>query len=148
MAKARNRQQSRFTSEHAGLFILLAILAWFFLVLVPAIAIASAWAGMNTDVPAGPMQVFQAALHPTERWPVFANALIGVFTLLLVAVPVAALVWWRRRSRGKLRGDDAQPLLGRGKDLAGISEKSARAKAARFGLANVTAPTAEWKDIK
>lgn len=92
-------------------------------------------AGTHVEVPADPFAVYFGVLGGDLPWPGAAGwwVLGGVTGALLVLVMLVALSL-RRLNGGRSRVDRAAPYMGRGRDVADLSRKSAQAKAARLGV--------------
>src|SRR5699024_25479 len=100
-----------------------------------AMHLGHALADTGVAVPASPFEVFFGLLDGTLPWPGMAGVVVlAVIGLLLVLLVVAGFLLKRRLMPKRSRVDASAAYLGRGKDVAEISAKTAREKAQRMGV--------------
>jgi type IV secretory pathway TraG/TraD family ATPase VirD4 len=92
--------------------------------------------GVNPTLPLDPFEVVFGTIKGTYLWPTAATWIavtIGVGVLALIILVTVM----RGRGRSKRsRVDSAARYMGRGKDLAALTQKGARATAQRLGVTN------------
>lgn len=116
----------------------------------------AAWLGHQPPPPNQPVELVTDLIKGQLRWPRYGFLLLGAPLAAMLAIAVAAALLWRgvHRRRRRLRGDRAAALMGTGKDLEAVSQRSVKAAAQRLGVTGsfglkiaetVTAPHALWQ---
>ncbi|NKS56587.1 TraM recognition domain-containing protein [Rhodococcus hoagii] len=93
-------------------------------------AAAAMHLGTSQDVPGNPLAVVAGLIKGELVWETGATVVavaLGLALILLVAAGIWMLV---RRKRSRTRIDDRARYMGQGRDIASLSEKACRAKAA------------------
>ncbi|NQX37107.1 type IV secretory system conjugative DNA transfer family protein [Herbiconiux sp. VKM Ac-2851] len=90
--------------------------------------------GVNPDLSGDPFELFFGVLRGKVTWPGSATWIAVAAAAVIVALGI--LLWVAiARSRSKwTRVDEAARFMGKGKDLASLSAKNARATAQRLGV--------------
>src|SRR5699024_3309384 len=100
-----------------------------------AMHLGHALADTGVAVQASPFDALFVLLHGPLPWPGMAGVVVlAVIGLLLVLLVVAGFLLKRRLMPKRSRVDASAAYLGRGKDVAEISAKTAREKAQRMGV--------------
>lgn len=118
------------------------ILLWTGIVLVAAtllltdlaVRLGNLISGTPAQLPHNPFDLFFGLLDGSVGWPWTATPLIIIMSVLLVA---AVIVGWRflhRTRSGSTRVDKTAGVLGRGREVEGLSEKTAARTASRLGV--------------
>lgn len=113
-----------------GSVVLLALLAW------GAAALGSTLAGVNAAaIKAGPIEFVKDLAGHTATWPVWSTVLLVVFIVGAIAAVVGVLSLWSRLfGRRRTRVDSAARLMGAGRDIAPLTQRSATQTAQRLGV--------------
>jgi type IV secretory pathway TraG/TraD family ATPase VirD4 len=138
MTGQRNRRRKRGPSATSSETIML----WCCLILV-ALLVAGTWAplhlgnlltGSGRDLPLDPFGLLYGLFTGRISWTGAATgALVGL--VLAVAGLAAAITWFvRHRGRRHTRVDASATYMGRGQDLAALTEEGASATAQRLGV--------------
>lgn len=97
-----------------------------------AIKWGHAWAGLDSNTATDPFELAGQLSRGEVAWPAHSTwvAVLIVLGLLVVAFIVAVL--WRETSNRRSRVDDSAAVLGRGKDVINLTEKTTRQAAERL----------------
>jgi type IV secretory pathway TraG/TraD family ATPase VirD4 len=118
-------------------------IGWFFLALGIVVIVAIYWvamtlgsklAGTNKNLPRNPFTVVFGTIKGTYAWPAQATWIVVAIGAVLVALAVLILVRVAHGRKGRTGVDWAAQYMGRGRILAALTEKGARATAARLGV--------------
>jgi type IV secretory pathway TraG/TraD family ATPase VirD4 len=118
------------------------VLIWVFIGMA-AVLVGGIWVGMvfgskiagvNPNLPSDPFEIVFGTLKGTYTWPMAATWIVACAAVIVMAL-VIFFVTMRNRGRSKRsRVDSAARYMGRGKDLAALTTKGARATAQRLGV--------------
>jgi type IV secretory pathway TraG/TraD family ATPase VirD4 len=98
------------------------------------VRVGNAIDGTHPDVPSNPFEVGASLIRGTVAWPQSATAvLMGLVVALAAAVAGGGLLW-RQLTRGRTRVDRASQYMGRGRDIAAMNRRNAKATAQRLGV--------------
>lgn len=120
------------------------VLIWVFIGLAVVI-LGGTWAamtlgsqidGVNPDLPKDPFAILFGTIKGTYVWPVAATVIAIIGAAVVVALLLLFAVARSRSQKKRSRVDSAARYMGRGKDLAALTTKGARATAERLGVAN------------
>lgn len=115
-------------------FIVAGVVAVIVGALTAAIHLGAALDGGGQAIPANPFALVADLAKGDLAWPKSATiAMVAILVLLAVIGGLGAVVFSRRRKR-RSRVDRAASRMGRGRDLAPISRKQAKATAERLGV--------------
>ncbi|MEJ7894181.1 MAG: TraM recognition domain-containing protein [Solirubrobacteraceae bacterium] len=115
-------------------FIVAGVVAVIVGALTAAIHLGAALDGGGQAIPANPFALVADLAKGDLTWPKSATiAMVAILVLLAVIGASGAVVFSRRRKR-RSRVDRAASRMGRGRDLAPISRKQAKATAERLGV--------------
>jgi len=135
----RNTASNRRAQPGAGLGGGVAVATVMVLLLVALLAVYAAvhlgrqLAGLS-PAPTGLSSTLRGLVRGTLGWPPEATVvLVGLVVSVLAAAGAIAL-WWVRRRRRASRVDWTASVLGRGREIEGISSKNVTATAKRLGV--------------
>lgn len=98
------------------------------------VRVAAELDGVSVPLPDDAFSLFFGVLRGSLHWSRTATALAIALGVGLVFVALAAVLSARGRRAGNRRLDRAATLLGRGKEIAAISARGARASSLRLGV--------------
>lgn len=101
-----------------------------------AITLGSKIDNVNPELPRNPFTVFFGTIKGTYVWPPASTWICIIGAALLVAAMITVAVLVARRRQRRTRVDSAAQYMGKGRDLAALSTKGARATAQRLGVDN------------
>lgn len=101
-----------------------------------AVTLGSTIDDVNANLPRDPFAVFFGTLKGAYVWPTSATGILLIAAAAVVALGILVTVAIVRRRRRRSRVDHVAPRMGRGRDLAALSTKGARATAKRLGVNN------------
>ncbi|WP_278236926.1 type IV secretory system conjugative DNA transfer family protein [Isoptericola sp. AK164] len=130
----RRRDPGGLTGEMALLWVGIVLVVLVVGSLYFAMRIGHRIAGTGETVPANPFDVFFGILDGELAWPGTPGWwVLGVVASVILVLTVVATVAMTRMRRRRSRVDRAAAYMGRGRDVADLSRKSAAAKARRLG---------------
>ena len=93
-----------------------------------------AWAGLPRTTPNDPFELGKQLAQGEVAWPVHSTWVVVIAALgLLLAAILAGMVWQQTRNRGS-RVDSSAAVLGRGRDIINLTEKSTKEAAQRLTI--------------
>jgi type IV secretory pathway TraG/TraD family ATPase VirD4 len=118
------------------------VLIWVFLGLA-VVLIGGIWGGMvfgskiagvNPDLPSDPFEIVFGTLKGTYAWPLAATWIVAIAAAVVLVLVILVAVQVNRSRSKRSRVDSAARYMGKGKDLAALTTKGARATAQRLGV--------------
>lgn len=91
-----------------------------------------------TPPPTHPLELVFGLIRGEVAWPTQATVVVVAFAAILVAVLIMVLIGRRKRQVKSSRVDSAAVHMGRGRDIADLSSRSAAEKAKRLGVSETT----------
>ena len=99
-----------------------------------AMTLGSQIDGVNPGLPKDPFTLFFGTMKGTYVWPTAATLVAIGIGVILLALVILYTVSRSRNRKKRSRVDSAARYMGRGKDLAALTTKGARATAQRLGV--------------
>jgi type IV secretory pathway TraG/TraD family ATPase VirD4 len=90
--------------------------------------------GTGTPLPSDPFAFTLGVILGRVPWPESATWIVAVLLAIVLALVVLAIIGVVRYRKGRTRVDRASSYMGRGKDVEGLSKRSAQAQATRLGV--------------
>jgi len=121
-----------------------AILVWVVIVAVVVLVVAvygsvrlgHVLAGDTGELPTDPFALVFGVFNGSVSWPIASWWVLAGILAVTTALGALVAVWLHRSRRGRSRVDRAAAYMGRGRDVAEMSRKSAQHKAQRLGVAS------------
>jgi type IV secretory pathway TraG/TraD family ATPase VirD4 len=104
------------------------------LLAVAALHLTGWWNGAGPDLPRNPAEVLLGVATKAIPWPTTTTVFLALEIAVLVALAVLVAVPVSRRRRRRSRVDIAAPHMGRGRDVAHLTEVGSRKAAAKLGV--------------
>lgn len=99
-----------------------------------AMVFGSKIAGVNPDLPSDPFEIVFGTLKGTYEWPMAATWIVAIAAVIVLALVIFFAILINRGRSKRSRVDSAARYMGKGKDLAALTVKGARATAQRLGV--------------
>lgn len=99
-----------------------------------AVRVGNAIDGTHPEVPSNPFEVGSGLIRGTVAWPHSGTAVLIGLAVVLAAVVVGGVLLWRQLTGRRSRVDRASQYMGRGRDIAAMSRRNAKATADRLGV--------------
>ena len=115
-------------------FIVVGIFAVVVAILSAAVHLGAAIDGTAQAIPGNPFTLALNLVSGELAWPPGATLALAIIVGVAAVMGTIGAVLYSRRSRRRSRVDRAASRMGRGRDLAPISRKQAKATATRLGV--------------
>ena len=137
----RRRDPGRLSAETVLLWIVIAAVAVIVGMVNMAMHLGHRLAGTGAELPTNPFDVLFRLLSGDLAWPGAAGWwVLAAIAALLLALGVLVLLVWRRFQQRRSRVDHAVARMGRGRDIADLSSRSAQATAKRLNADSLGVP--------
>ncbi|WP_125778255.1 type IV secretory system conjugative DNA transfer family protein [Antribacter gilvus] len=97
-----------------------------------AVRLGHTIAGTVDGVPADPYDVIFGLINGRVTWPAPATWIMAGLAAVVVTLGVLASIWWGRATARSTRADRAAAYLGAGREIEGLTRRSATAVAQRL----------------
>lgn len=99
-----------------------------------SVRLGHAIAGDGAELPSDPFALVFGVFSGKVSWPAASWWVLGAILAVAIALGVLVAVWLHRIRQRRSRVDRAAAYMGRGRDVAEMSRKSAQEKAQRLGV--------------
>ena len=99
-----------------------------------SVRLGHAIAGDGAELPSDPFALVFGVFSGNVSWPAASWWVLGGILAVAIALGVLVAVWLHRTRQRRSRVDRAAAYMGRGRDVAEMSRKSAQEKAQRLGV--------------